>query len=589
MATKKTTAKAEPAKGKAKAAKTAMLKVGDIWTHPDSGKKYVAEVGECDETCAFGSKASNHCNSCPITRAEDNKRPICTENGVHLIEILGKPAKSKKPVEESPADDGRRYELVEVQKIKPSPYQTRKDGNVTELAVSIRTYGVLNPVTIRMVDDEYELIAGHRRWKAAVEAELTLIPAIVIVCDDQEAAEICVTENMQRKGLSPIEEAEGVNALIDTKHTLEDIANRLGRTRQWVARRASLVCLMPGIRARVEKPGDVLSQCPIEILEIMARMPYDAQDTLLSMFGNGGNIPSASTMRARAEALMCSLKNPPFAIKQCQACTKRTGVSPDLFDEIDGKLGNCLDADCYAGKALTAKQLLVEDLRRDKADIVIVTKDWQLQQKVAGLQSMYAHTECPKEAPDAVPAVEIKEDGNVRNFFVHKPVERDEAGKVEQPKESYETQVQRKVVKIVIDWLEKWREKLDGACSDEDAALKTPFNVMASRGEERGILRLVSTFDMACECCEESLADVVGYNDASFDALMRKLFQDFAAETSECFHRWRIEAAFPAAVCVAQACLLATEKQLLDLAKSGLELDGIKDPAEKPAKKGKVK
>ncbi len=498
--------------------------------------------------------------------------------------------KGKNTVDKASADDGRRYELVEVQKLRPSPYQTRKDGDVSDLAVSIRTYGVLNPITIRMVDDEYEVIAGHRRWKAAVEAELTLIPAIVIECDDQTAAEMCVTENMQRKGLSPIEEAEGVNALIVTKHTLDDIANRLGRTRQWVARRASLVFLMPGIRARVEKPGDVLSQCPIEILEIMARMPWDAQDTLLGMFGNGGSIPSAATMRARAESLMCSLNNPPFVVKQCQTCTKRTGVSPDLFDEIDGKLGNCLDADCYAEKALTAKQLLVEDLRRDKVDLVIVTKDWQLQQKVTGLQSMHAHTECPKDSPDAVPAVEIKEDGNVRNFFVHKPVVRDAAEKVEQPKESYETQVQRKVVKCVADWLKGWNATLDEKCADEDTAIITPFNVLSDKGGEREILRLIAAFGIGRSCCENALEDTEGYNEAPLGALLRKLFQNFCDEMVFCLGWWKIEAAYPAAVIISEACRFNEEKELLAQAKAELTSEGVADPSEQPkAKKGKAK
>lgn len=586
MATKKTTAKAAPEKGKAKAKEPVVLSVVMIWTDPKTGKKY--NVVEGDGSCKKCELFAEYGGNCPIDDPQHplpcDARQVGNDKGVMFTAVSG-----KKPAKEQPVDDGRRYELVEVKLLKPSPYQTRKDGDVSDLAASIRTYGVLNPVTIRMVDDEYELIAGHRRWKAAVEAELTLIPAIVIVCDDQTAAEMCVTENMQHKGLSPIEEAEGVNALIATKHTLDDIANRLGRTRQWVARRASLVCLMPGIRARVEKPGDVLSQCPIEILEIMARMPYDAQDTLLGMFGNGGSIPSASTMRARAEALMCSLKNPPFSIKQCQACIKRTGVAPDLFDEIDGKLGNCLDADCYAEKALTAKQLLVEDLRRDKGDIVIVTRDWQLQQKVTGLQSVYAHTECPKEAPDAVPAVEIKEDGNVRNFFVHKPVVRESAEKVEQPKEPYETQVQRRIVKIVTDWLTEWTSKLEGKCADEDAAIQTPFNRLVDAGEERIVLRLIAAFGTTESELEAALDDNDGYQDAPLGSLLRKLFLAFAEGNNDRYLWMKIEVAYPAVVSIAEVCGFATEKQLLDLAKSGLELDGIKDPAEKPAKKGKAK
>lgn len=500
-----------------------------------------------------------------------------------------KPGKVKKVSGKAPADDGRSYELVEVAALAPSPYQTRKEKDVAELTASIMHYGVLNPVTVRNVDDGYELIAGHRRWKAAAAAGLTLIPAIVMVCSDQEAAEICVTENMQRKDLSPLEEAEGVNALIDTKHTLDDIANRLGRTRQWVARRASLVNLMPGIRARLEKADDVLAQAPVEALEIIARMPYDAQETLVNLLG-GSVMPTVSYVRQRAEALMCSLKNPPFSVKPCLTCTKRTGAAPDLFDEIDGKLGNCLDADCYADKSLVAKRLLVEDLRRDQADVVIVTKDWQLQQSLPGVQTIYAHTECTKDSPDAVPAVEIKEDGNVRNFFVRKPADRTppKSGAPAEP-EPYDVQVRRRVVKTVCEWLTEWSEKLDGKCANEDTALKTPFNAMAANGRERDVLRLVAAFGIDDACSEGELDDDSGYSGAPIDSLLRKLFQNFADQAGDWLRYAADVKSYPCAVIIAGACGLGTEKQLVDLTKHVLEGEGVKDTAEKPAKKGKAK
>lgn len=589
MGTKKTTAKAEPAKGKVKVDKTAMLKPGDIWTHPDSGKKYVAEVGECDETCAFGSKASNHCNGCPITRADDNKRPICTENGVHLVDVASaKPPRAKKPIEDKPADAGRRYVLISVDNIEPSPYQTRKDGDVSGLVDSIRTYGVLNPVTVRENPEAgYELIAGHRRWMAAQQAGLTLIPAIVIECDDQTAAEMCVTENMQRCNLSPIEEAEGVKALIGTGHTLDDIANRLGRTRQWVARRASLVHLTPAIKARLEKPDDILSQAPIEILEIMSRMPYDAQERLLFMFNNG-SVPSVGAMRARAETLMCSLKKPAFSVKQCLSCTKRTGASPDLFDEIDGKLGNCLDADCYAEKTLKAKQLLVEDLRRDNADIVIVSKDWMLVNKIPGLQGVYSHTECPKEAPDAIQAVEIKEDGNVRNFFVHKPATREEPETEEQPEEvPYEDRVRERMVSLVVDWFADWGKELGDACAEKTKRQKTPFCDLVEDGNERVILRLIGCFGTFNRNDEESLSGAEAYESAALGDMTRKLWCEFADNLSDSLE---YSDDYATAGLVARECGFATEKQLRELAKAQLKTEGVADPdeAEEP-KTGKAK
>jgi ParB family transcriptional regulator, chromosome partitioning protein len=124
---------------------------------------------------------------------------------------------------------------VSVAAIRPGRYQPRTrmdERSLAELAQSIRSQGLLQPVVVRPVDGGYELVAGERRWRAAQMAGLEQIPAIVREVPDEAALVMALIENVQREDLNPIEEAAAVERLIDEfKMTHEQAADAVGRSR----------------------------------------------------------------------------------------------------------------------------------------------------------------------------------------------------------------------------------------------------------------------------------------------------------------------------------------------------------------------
>ena len=126
--------------------------------------------------------------------------------------------------------------------IQPNPNQPRQSiGDLTELAASIREKGVLEPLLVRPYGDAYQLIAGERRWRAAKELGLTMVPCIEKDVDDREMLEIALIENLQRKDLTPFEEAEGLQSLGEKfDYTHAEIAQVIGKSRTSVTEILSL-------------------------------------------------------------------------------------------------------------------------------------------------------------------------------------------------------------------------------------------------------------------------------------------------------------------------------------------------------------
>jgi ParB family chromosome partitioning protein len=146
-----------------------------------------------------------------------------------------------------PAPNGIRYLGIDV--IERSRFQPRNDFDpeqLRELANSIKQRGVVQPLLVRPLNGtgRFELIAGERRWRAAREAGLTMIPAIVRDASDQEALEIALIENLQREDLNPIEEARAYEQLTTQfKLTQEQVAEKVGRSRAAVANAMRLLAL----------------------------------------------------------------------------------------------------------------------------------------------------------------------------------------------------------------------------------------------------------------------------------------------------------------------------------------------------------
>lgn len=139
--------------------------------------------------------------------------------------------------------------------LKPCPFQPRKNfspESLEELAASIRTQGILQPLLVRKQEDHYEIIAGERRWRAAQLAQLQEIPVIVRSPNDEELLEIALVENLQRQDLNSIEEAEGYYQL-QTQHNLtqDQIAQKVGKARASIANALRLLDLAPNVKKMV--------------------------------------------------------------------------------------------------------------------------------------------------------------------------------------------------------------------------------------------------------------------------------------------------------------------------------------------------
>ena len=145
-----------------------------------------------------------------------------------------------------------------IAKVEPRDNQPRTvfdEEALSELAESIREYGVIQPVTVRKLDSGYyQLIAGERRWRAARLAGLTEIPARVIEADDKLTTELALVENLQREDLNPVEEAQGYRTLMEEYGlTQDEAAQRVGKSRPAVANALRLLSLAPEVLQFVEQ------------------------------------------------------------------------------------------------------------------------------------------------------------------------------------------------------------------------------------------------------------------------------------------------------------------------------------------------
>lgn len=147
----------------------------------------------------------------------------------------------------APAPEVPGYQEVGVHLIEPSPYQARREippDQLNELAESIRSEGLLQPIVVRKVGEKFQLIAGERRWRAFQQLKIKAIPARVVEASNASAAALGLIENLQREGLNPIEEAHGFASLIrDFDLTQETAADRVGKARATVANSLRLLSL----------------------------------------------------------------------------------------------------------------------------------------------------------------------------------------------------------------------------------------------------------------------------------------------------------------------------------------------------------
>jgi len=152
---------------------------------------------------------------------------------------------------------GPRIRLLALEKIDPNPHQARSElGNMQELMDSIRSKGVLEPILVRSKGDRFEIIAGERRFVAAKNIGLREIPSIEMDVAENEAMEISLIENLQRKDLDIFEESDGLQALINLyEYNHQQVSEKIGKARSTITEILSIGRIPPQVRELIREAG----------------------------------------------------------------------------------------------------------------------------------------------------------------------------------------------------------------------------------------------------------------------------------------------------------------------------------------------
>ena len=140
--------------------------------------------------------------------------------------------------------------LIPIEQIDPNPHQPRQVmGDLSELIASIGEKGILEPLVVRPRGERFQIVAGERRYQASVQAGLRELPVVIREVDDTEVIELALIENLQRKDLTPFEEAEGLHGLAERcGYTHEDLARRLGKSRTSITESLALTGIPDAVR-----------------------------------------------------------------------------------------------------------------------------------------------------------------------------------------------------------------------------------------------------------------------------------------------------------------------------------------------------
>jgi ParB/RepB/Spo0J family partition protein len=255
--------------------------------------------------------------------------------------------------------EATRCQSVSLAELRESPFNPRKhydEAGLTELAASITDRGILQPILVRRIEDvktPYEIVAGHRRSRAAKIAKLTAVPVIVHEFSDRDVRQIQLIENAQRVDLSPLEEAEAYAALRELGLSTRDIAQEVRKKPSHVAARLTLNTLPAKVKA--ELAAGVL---PVEHAELIGLIPDpQLQEQALKKFiiehlveptsskTVKGVVPLAKARRIVEAEFMTVLSAAPFDTEDptlspfgaCSKCPLRSGNDRDLFGNVQGK------------------------------------------------------------------------------------------------------------------------------------------------------------------------------------------------------------------------------------------------------------
>lgn len=300
---------------------------------------------------------------------------------------------------------------------------------------SITEIGVIAPLICRLLEDErYQIVCGHRRQAAAIEAGLAEVPVELRQMDDKTAVAILTIENLQRRNPTPLQQAQGIADMLAVGWTLDEVAAELGMAPSVVARRNQLNHLTTAWQKLIARPDHLAAAAPVGVLERIARLPAELQDKLADDASDSGVADGTydwetqwlSSVRAFGDQIerneLRRLNKAPWKLDDatlhptagaCCACPNRSSAQPLLWEgelAAGGKpeSDRCLNAECFQIKLRKSVETKIT-LQRQKTPDLVVVAHGNVSGKVGGatVRKSWEFGSAKKGDKGAVPAIDL--------------------------------------------------------------------------------------------------------------------------------------------------------------------------------------
>jgi ParB family chromosome partitioning protein len=240
---------------------------------------------------------------------------------------------------------------------------------MAEMEASVSAKGVIQPILIRPVEDWYEIVAGERRWRAAmkVRGEDYEIPVLVRILSDDEADELALIENVSRANMSPTEEASAAAKILGRcEGNRDDAANRLGWSRSTLDKRLALMNCSPSVITALNERKIHLGHA-----ELLAAVPKDRQEKTIVILLAQPALPSVAEFKAGLEKISRSMASAIFDKTDCASCHHNSGNQQALFADAVSD-GHCTNGECFDRKTEDVLEAKAKSLAENYPKVVIV-------------------------------------------------------------------------------------------------------------------------------------------------------------------------------------------------------------------------
>ncbi len=294
-----------------------------------------------------------------------------------------------------------------------NPRRTFEPRRLVELAESLRSHGLIQPITVRPNSDGFEIVAGARRFRAAQIAELAELPVRILDLTDEQTLEVQIIENSQRQDVHPYEEATGYQRLLDLPgYDVAALAEKCGKSQSHIYARLALLQLAPEVAEAFQQEKITASHA-----NLIARLPQSSQAAAFGQcwkkeYGETEPhlLPEKHLAAWITSHLYLSLEDAPFDREDptlrpdagaCVTCPRRSGYNTTLFADVQGD--QCLDAPCYHNK-------IDAHLHREIAarpELVQIVNGYSSARELwphAVQRGVFREIDAPAENPDAEPA-----------------------------------------------------------------------------------------------------------------------------------------------------------------------------------------